>query len=277
LSIQLKKILIKAKRQVFSELIGNNPSMFRGEGYDFFELREYEIGDDTRHIDWVITAKMSRPYVKVFHKEHQINVAIVPILNGSVFFGTARLKQEVIAEISAILGFSTIKNGDNFRTFIMADKLYHETKATKKINGVEMMTNLVNDFNAVDKVFDPLLIEKKLMLKLKRKSLIFLIGDFFTLPELHLMARKHEVIAIVVRDRAEENLPDLGESTLIDPESGAYYEGGISSAQKRAYAAKVKMIDKENEQMFRKHQIRFVKIYTDEDPFKKLLTLFRMA
>ena len=277
MSLGLKKILIKARRQVFSEMIGNNPSMFRGEGYDFFELREYMIGDDTRHIDWIITAKMNKPYVKVFHKEHQINVAIVPILNGSVFFGTARLKQDLIAEISAILGFSTIKNGDSFRSFLMADKLYHETKTSKKLHSVEKMATLVSDFDAIDKGFNLQIIQDELMIRLKRKSLIFLIGDFFDFPDLHLLARKHEVIAIVVRDRAEEQLPDLGESTLIDPQSGAYYEGGISSTQKKAYASKVKAIDERNRENFKKHQIRFVKIYTDEDPFTKLISLFRMV
>lgn len=271
----IKKILIKSKRQVFSELIGNNSTLFRGEGYDFMELREYQIGDDIRHIDWVITAKQNKPFVKIFHKEHQINVVIATILNGSVFFGTKRLKQDLIAEIAAILAFGGIKNGDSFSHWIFADKLYSYTKQQKKQNGVEKLINDILNFDAIKKGFDKQIIEKELMLRVKRKSLIFVIGDFFALPELSLLAKKHEVIALVVRDKHEEKLPDLGEATLIDPQTMEYFEGNLSSGLKKEYEKKVYEIDKNLNDYFKKHAIKWVKLYTDEDPFVKLLRLFK--
>jgi len=92
---KLKKILVRAKRQVFSEISGNNPSVFNGEGYDFIELKEYMPGDDIRHIDWNVTAKMQTPYVKIFKEERELNVVIATMLNGSVYFGSKAFKQDI--------------------------------------------------------------------------------------------------------------------------------------------------------------------------------------
>lgn len=105
----LKKITIKTRRQIFSEIIGNNSSLLKGEGYDFLELKEYEYGEDVKKIDWVISAKFKKPYVKVFHAQKELNINIVPILNGSVFFGSKKFKQELITEVCSILGYSCVK------------------------------------------------------------------------------------------------------------------------------------------------------------------------
>ena len=99
-------------------MVGNNPSIFQGEGYDFIELREYMPGDDIRHIDWNITAKMGTPFIKVFREERELNIVLVSVLNGSVHFGSKKFKQEVIAEVVALLSFSTLKNGDLLSTYI---------------------------------------------------------------------------------------------------------------------------------------------------------------
>ena len=84
---KLQRILVRARRQVFSEMVGNNPSIFQGEGYDFIEMREYHPGDDIRHIDWNVTAKMRRPYIKIFREERELSVVMASMLNGSVHFG----------------------------------------------------------------------------------------------------------------------------------------------------------------------------------------------
>lgn len=107
-------ILLKARRQIIGDRIGNNPSMFRGEGYDFIELREYVPGDDTRHIDWNITAKMQRPYVKVFREERELSVVTVAMLGGSLYFGSGKFKHDAVAEAVALVGYSAIANGDLF-------------------------------------------------------------------------------------------------------------------------------------------------------------------
>jgi len=271
---KLKKILVRARRQVFSELIGNNPSIFHGEGYDFIELREYMPGDDIRHIDWNITAKKQQPYIKVFREERELNVVLASMLNGSVHFGSKKFKQELIAEITAMLSFSAIRNGDLLSSFIFADKLYQEKRPSKKINAVQALVSDVLDFDALGKKANYAQLSKHLMQRLKRKSLIIVIADYFDLPDFRVLARKHEVIAIIVRDRMEEHPPSFGFSTLQDPESGAELEGDFNGATMRAYEAKVAEHDHKLYEKLRKDQVRFVKIYTDEQAVVKLKRLF---
>jgi len=271
---KLKKILVRARRQVFSELIGNNPSIFQGEGYDFIELREYMPGDDIRRIDWNVTAKMQKPFIKVFREERELNVVIATMLNGSVHFGSKKFKQDFIAEISALLSFSALRNGDLLSSFVFADKFYKQSKPTKKIHAVQALVDDVLSFDALNKVANYKELNKSLMSRLKRKSLIIVVADFFEIPDLKILARKHEVIAVIVRDKMEEHPPTFGFSTLQDPESGAELEGDFNKSTVKAYAKKVLEHDHNLYEKFRKDQIRFVKIYTDEQPVVKLKRLF---
>lgn len=273
-SLKLKKILVRARRQVFSELIGNNPSIFHGEGYDFIELREYMPGDDIRHIDWNITAKKQQPYIKVFREERELNIVLASMLNGSVHFGSKKFKQELIAEITALLSFSAIRNGDLLSSFIFADRLYKENRPSKKIYAVQSLVGEILDFDAIHKRADYKGLSAYLMKRLKRKSLLIVLADYFDLPDFKVLARKHEVIAIIVRDRLEEHPPAFGFSTLQDPESGAELEGDFNRATIKAYEAKVMEHDHKLYERLRKDQVRFVKIYTDEAPAVKLRRLF---
>jgi len=113
-----KKIILKTRKQVFGEMIGNNSSLFQGEGFEFSELREYIYGDDVRKIDWKTTAKLRRPYVKVYHEERELNVVVSTMMNGSAYFGTVRPKSEFMSELVAVIGFSAIKNSDLFSNMI---------------------------------------------------------------------------------------------------------------------------------------------------------------
>ncbi|MEA3229089.1 MAG: DUF58 domain-containing protein, partial [Campylobacterota bacterium] len=212
---KLKKILVRARRQVFSEMVGNNPSIFQGEGYDFVELREYMPGDDIRHIDWNITAKMQTPYIKVFKEERELNVVIVSVLNGGVHFGSKKFKQEVIADIVAHLSFSVVKNGDLLSSYIFTDKMNSHLKPSKKINQVQKNIDEILSFNALNQQVDFKFLADRLFKRLKRKSLILVVGDFFEIPNFRVLAKKHEVIAIIVRDRLEENPPKMGFSSLV--------------------------------------------------------------
>ena len=272
--LKLQKILVRAKRQVFSEMVGNNPSIFQGEGYDFIELREYSPGDDIRHIDWNITAKMQTPYIKVFKEERELNIVMASMLNGSVHFGSKRLKQDLIAEISALLSFSVLKNGDLLSASIFADKMYSFAKPSKKMYAVQKNVSNILDFDALNKTANYKLMADTLYKRLKRKSLIIIIGDFFEIPDLKLLARKHEVIAVITRDKLEEHPPSMGFSSLKDPESGAVLEGDFNGASVKAYAKKVQDHDHELYQTFRKDQGRFIKIYTDDIASVQLRRLF---
>ncbi|WP_415397975.1 DUF58 domain-containing protein [Sulfurimonas sp. CS5] len=271
---KLQKILVRARRQVFSEMVGNNPSIFQGEGYDFIELREYMAGDDIRHIDWNITAKMQKPFIKIFREERELNVVLVSVLNGSVHFGSKKFKQEIIAEISALLSFSTLKNGDLLSSYIFTDSMISNSKPSKKLHQIQKSTAEILDFNALNQKVDFKVIADTLYKRLRRKSLILVIGDFFEIPDFKLLARKHEVVAIVVRDILEEKPPKMGFASLVDPESGAALEGDFNSSSVEAYAKKVAVHDHKLYDTFRKHQIRFTKIYTHSVASVELRRLF---
>ena len=271
---KLQKILVRARRQVFSEMVGNNPSIFQGEGYDFIELREYMPGDDIRHIDWNITAKLKKPYIKIFREERELSVVIASMLNGSVYFGSKRLKQDVIAEVNALLSFSTIKNGDLLSSYIFTDKLESHLKPSKKLYQVHKNVEQILAFEPLNHKADYKVLGDTLFKRLKRKSLIVIVGDFFEIPDLKLLAKKHEVIAVIVRDRLEEHPPQMGFSSLVDPESGAVLDGDFNAQTVKEYAKKVLIHDRELYATFRKHQIRFTKIYTDENISVGLRRLF---
>ena len=259
---KLQKILVRARKQVFSEMVGNNPSIFQGEGYDFIELREYMPGDDIRHIDWNITAKMQKPFIKIFREERELNVVVASVLNGSVHFGSKKFKQETIADIVALLSFSTLKNGDLLSSYIFTDRMVSHLKPSKKINQVQTSIKEILEFDALGQKVDFKVLSDTLYKRLKRKSLVIVVGDFFEIPDFSLLAKKHEVIAIVVRDILEEKPPAMGFSSLVDPESGAVLEGDFNNSSVKSYARKVQAHDQKLYETFRKHQVRFTKIYT---------------
>ncbi|MCF6309156.1 MAG: DUF58 domain-containing protein [Sulfurimonas sp.] len=260
---KLQKILVRARRQVFSEMVGNNPSIFQGEGYDFIELREYMAGDDIRRIDWNITAKMQKPFIKIFREERELNVVIVCVLNGSVHFGSKKFKQESIAEVAALLSFSTLKNGDMLSSYIFTDEMIYHSKPSKKLHQIQKYVDEVLNFDAINKKVDFKFIADTLYKRLKRRSLILVVGDYFEIPDFRLLARKHEVLSIIVRDRLEENPPEMGFASLVDPESGAVLEGDFNSSSVKTYSKKVAKHDHELYETLRKDQVRFTKVYTD--------------
>ncbi len=268
-----KKILIKTKKQVFSEISGNNPSLFKGEGFDFVELREYQPGDDIKKIDWYVTAKLQKPYVKLYKEEREFNVVAALMLNGSTYFGTKRFKYEVMAQIGAILGFSAIKNQDNFSYLLFANREYESIKPTKNINAVTKFTESVFRFDPLGKRADYKAMASRLF-KIKRKSIIFIIADFLDEVDLRVLAKKHEVVAIIVRDRFEEEPTDIGFINLLDPETKESFLVDLEGLTVKNYKKEIKKRDRELLKHFKKYGIRFTKIYTDEEPFVKLLKLF---
>lgn len=274
---KLQRILVKARRQVFSELIGNNPSIFHGEGYDFIELREYMPGDDIRHIDWNVTARMRTPYIKIFKEERELSVVLALMLNGSVHFGLRRFKQDVMAEIGAMLGFAVLHNSDQLGAMLFTDRLEKEHRPTKQMHAVQALTQDVVAFDPLGKRADYAVMAQTLFTRIRRRSLIIVLADFFEVPQLRLLAKKHEVICIVVRDRFEESPEPMGFASLRDPETSQVIEGDFNEKSVRAYHARVLEHDHRLYERFRRDGIRFVKIYTDDHVGVKLRRLFEGA
>ena len=255
-------------------MVGNNPSIFQGEGYDFIELREYMAGDDIRHIDWNITAKLQKPFIKIFREERELNVVVASVLNGSVHFGAKKFKQEVIAEVVALLSFSTIKNGDLLSSYIFTNEMVSHSKPSKKLNQIQKSVDEILSFDAINKKVDFKFIAETLFKRLGRKSVVIIVGDFFEIPDLKLLAKKHEVIALIVRDHLEEKPPKMGFSSLVDPESGAVLEGDFNARSVESYAQRVQTHDRELYSRLRKDQVRFTKVYTDANASVALRRLF---
>lgn len=273
----LKKLLIKTKKQVFSEIIGNNTSPLKGEGYDFLELKEYEYGEDAKNIDWIISAKMQKPYVKVFHAQKELNIHLVPILNGSLHFGTSKFKQELVTEVCSLLAFSSIKQGDPFCSYIANESIEIITKRSKKIFSVQSMIEQLYTYNVLNKQTNYSNITSNLYKLIQKRSIIFLIGDFFDTKDLDLklLCQKHEVYVIIIRDKFEENPTKLGQINLIDPQTNQTFDGHISEQNVQEY---IKVITKEDHQLYEHLQrcgVKTTKIYTHEEPFAKLIGVLR--
>ena len=273
----LKKILIKTKKQVFSEIIGNNITNRKGEGYDFCELKEYEYGEDVKNIDWVISAKLQKPYVKIFHSQKELNIKIVSFLSGSTYFGTDKFKQDIIVELATALGFISIKQGNPFSSFIANDSLQICTKKSKQIFNVNFMAEQLYNYNVIGKNINYEKITKELFKSIHHKSMIFLIGDFFDIKklDLKLLCQKHEVIALIVRDKFEETPVELGNVSFIDPNTNIVFESVLNKNTIDEYTKKVKENDHILYNHFQKCAIRFTKIYTNEDPIKKLIGVLK--
>ncbi len=272
---QVKKIILKTKKQVYGDMLGNNASLFQGEGFEFAELREYVYGDDVRKIDWKTTAKLGKPFVKVYKEERELNVVVVSVLSGSTYFGTVRQKSDVMAEVVATLGFSAVKNSDLFSHMIFADKMYGLSKPSKKLFSVHKAVDDVAGFDPLGKPADYTQLVDTLVSRLKKKALLFIVSDFVGDIDLKLLAKKHDVFAVIVRDRFEEDPKELGYLQLVDMETKQTYEGDIDSSTLKQYKKALYKNDEKLYKQFKKQGVRFAKVYTNEEPTLKLMKKMR--
>jgi len=232
---QVRRIEILTGRLVAETFAGEYLSVFKGRGMEFAEVREYVPGDDIRSIDWNVTARTSKPYVRVYTEERELTVVIACDLSGSQFFGTAgRLKKEVAAELSAVLAFSALQNNDKVGSFLFTEGVEQHVPAKK---GRRHVLHLIRDVLAYAPKkrgtrLAPVL--DTINRVLKRRCIVFVISDFRLDGEdasaqgrrafekaLKLSALKHDVIPVIVEDPREERLPALGAFLdLEDPETG---------------------------------------------------------
>lgn len=271
----VKKIVLKTKKQVYGDMLGNNASLFQGEGFEFAELREYVYGDDVRKIDWKTTAKLSKPFVKVYKEERELNVVVVSMLSGSTYFGTVKQKSDIIAEVAATLGFSAVKNADLFSHMIFADKMYSFSKPSKKLFSVHKAVEEIVEFDPLGKEADYSALVETLVNRLKKKALLFIVSDFVGDIDLKLLAKKHDIFAVIVRDRFEENPSELGYLRLIDMETKQSFEGDVDSGTLKNYKKALYDNDEKLYKQFKKQGVRFTKVYTHEEPTLKLMKKMR--
>lgn len=238
---RVRRIEIRTRRIVTETLAGSYNSAFRGQGMEFAEVREYQPGDDVRSIDWNVTARSSRPdhslFVKVFTEERELTVVLLADVSGSTAFGTGRrLKREIIAEISSLLAFAAIRNRDKVGLIRFSDGI---DQYLPPRSGVTHVLRVVREIltSSVERRRTDLAGALEFLLRVQRKpAVVFLVSDLlapgFEKP-LSLVARRHDLVVLEVRDPAEESLPPVGPLLLEDAETGQRRLVDTSSARVR--------------------------------------------
>jgi uncharacterized protein (DUF58 family) len=277
---KVRKIEIKTKRlsnQIFS---GEYHSAFKGRGMAFSEVRDYAIGDEIRTIDWNVTARFNEPFVKVFEEERQLTVMLLVDISASGMFGTRQqLKRETITELCAVLAFSAVSNNDQIGLVLFSDKIEKFIPPKKgKSHILRIIRELIN-FEPTGKETDIELGLKYFTQMIKKKSVAFVLSDFVDQgfeDALKIASRKHDVVALKVTDKAENELPRIGIARFKDLETGESRWINTSSARVRAnYKAKAAERDEQIRKLFMKTKTDFAEIHTDEGYIKPLMNLFK--
>jgi len=272
---RLKEILLKVKKKVFTGNLGNTLSTFKGTGLDFSEIKDYVIGDDVRSINWKSTAKGVGVKVNLFNEERELNIVIAFLVNGSINFGTKRFKQEVMAEVMGFLTYSALKNSDNLTTIFFDVELEKLFKPTRKLGVLEDTLKYALELDAVKKHVNYDKLCSFVNSSIKKKSLIFLIGDFYEDIDLSSIAHRNEVYALIVRDRFEENPKFSGDISLVDPVSLDEDSMSLDKSSLKEYRELMKQHDEELYAHFLAHKIRYGKIYTDDDIYLKISEILK--
>ncbi len=236
---RVRRIQIKARKPVTELLAGEFRSVFRGPGVEFDELREYVPGDDVRTIDWNVTARMGRPFVKRYVEERELTVMLVVDLSGSMSFGTGQsLKRERAAELAALLAFSASQNRDKVGLISFTNRVEQFVPPKKGTRHVLRLIRELLYFQPRGSGTDIAAALRYLNLVVHRRAVVFVISDFFGegfRHDLRLSARRHDLVAIVLRDEKESVLPALGLVVATDPETGLQTVVDLSRFQAREH------------------------------------------
>lgn len=221
---QVRQIEIRTKGLVNQVFSGEYHSVFKGRGMEFSEVREYQFGDDIRNIDWNVTARFGHPYIKIFEEERELTVILMVDLSGSLMFGSAnKTKQRVAAELSAILAFSALKNNDKVGLILFTDKIEKFVPPRKGRKHVLRIIREVLSFEPEGKSTNLRGALEYMNNAIKKKSIAFLISDFIDdgyEKILRIVGRKHDLIGIVLDDKREKEIPNIGLVKLTDSENG---------------------------------------------------------
>ena len=277
---RVRKLELKARRLVRESFSGEYLSSFRGQGLDFDDFREYQHGDEIRFIDWNVTARMNQPFVRKFREERELSVVLAVDVSGSADYGSVFLsKREVAAETAAVLGFSALHNGDKVGLLIFAKEpiLFIPPE-----NGSRHLLRMIREI-LVAKPAEPGTSVAEacdfLVRSLRRKSLVFLISDFYSDSldkPVGKLARKHETIALRVMDPLEARLPKAGKVVMIDPETG--FETLVNTGNPNLRMGYGKLMKQQLDgvsSIFKKHGIDSADLTTTGDTLASLHKLLK--
>jgi uncharacterized protein (DUF58 family) len=275
------KLLELATRKLVNNLFaGEYHSAFKGQGMTFSEFREYAPGDDVRSISWPLTARMGKPFIKKYDEERELSLMLVVDVSGSGSFGTGEyFKGEVIAHLAALISFSAAKNNDSVGLILFSDQIEHFVPPKKGRGHVYRILRDLYYFKPRRSGTKVQAALEYLQGVLKKRSTVFLFSDFYDKgydATLRQVGRKHDVIACVVQDKAEGEMPDLGLVDLEDSETGQMLTVDTSSPLFRAeYKKQMRKLRDGRDQLLRRAQVDRIDIDTSKDFVDPLIGFFR--
>lgn len=282
---RIRQIEIRTRRLVNTLFSGDYKSSFKGRGIEFLDVREYQPGDDVRTIDWKVTARFGRPYVKKFAEERELVVILLVDASGSDRFGTRRLfKLEQAAQVAATLAFSAIRNNDKVGLVFFTDQIEKYVPPRKGRSHVLRLVRDILFFEPANRGTDAGRALEFLMHVLKRRAIVFFISDLLGpgfAPEalqkpLGIAARKHDLVVVSVNDPAEQELPNLGLVELEDAETGRLVPVDTGDPALRRHFARARARrEEEQEKLLRRLGIDRISVATNEEFTAKLHKFFQ--
>ncbi len=286
---KVRKIEIKTRglsNQLFS---GEYHSAFKGRGMSFSEVRSYQYGDDVRNIDWNVTARLEAPYVKVFEEEREITVMLLVDVSGSTLFGTqanksgeAQMKQDIMAEICAVLSFTAISNNDKVGVMLFSDQIETFISPKKGRNHILRIIREIINVEPKGKGTDLAEVLRHLTNMLKKRSIVFILSDFMNTGSnykdaLSIAKRRHDVVGLHLFDDREKELPNIGLARVVDAENGeTVWIDTSQKATRESYTAWYKENLNHTKNIFLKSGADFVSINIKDSYIKALMNLFMM-
>lgn len=259
---------------------GEYHSVFKGQGMSFAEVREYQYGDDIRKIDWNVTARVGHPFIKVFEEERELTVILVVDVSASGDFGTCgRMKGELAIEMCALLAFSAIQNNDKVGLIIFSDRVEKFVPPRKGRKHVLRVLRELYYHQPEGRQTDLGVPLEYLSHVQRRRATVFLVSDFlskdFQKP-LAVAGRRHDVIAVRVGDRREEELPPIGLVEMEDPETGEHVMVNTSDPDFRAEYRRITARDRiTQDKMFQRSKVDVIDVWTGENYVQPLMRFFR--
>lgn len=278
---KVRHIEIKARGLSRNIFAGQYHSAFKGRGMAFSEVREYQYGDDMRDIDWNVTARYNRPYVKIFEEERELTVMLLIDVSESLGFGsTAVVKRDTVAEIAATLAFSAIQNNDKIGVIFFSDKIEKFIPPKKGRKHILFIIREILGFEPESSGTEINLALRYMTNAIKKRCTTFLISDFIDSGDykqsLRIANRKHDIVAIQVYDKLSTNLPSVGLMKIKDPETGG--EMWIDTSSRRVrndYAQWWRDRQADMAIAFKQSSVDSVSVSTEDDYVKSLLQLFQ--
>ncbi|MBI9059675.1 MAG: DUF58 domain-containing protein [Labilibaculum sp.] len=277
---RVRQIEIKTRGLSRNIFAGEYHSAFKGRGMTFSEVREYQYGDDIRNIDWNVTARYNEPFVKLFEEERELTVMLMIDVSGSREFGTmSKLKKNQITEISAVLAFSAIQNNDKIGVIFFSDKIEKFIPPKKGKSHILRIIRELIDFKPEHRNTDITSALKYLTNAIKKRCTTFVISDFIDEGyenALTIANKKHDVVALKIYDKREEEIPSIGLIKVKDAETGAY--SWIDTSNKKVRENYSKWWKKNNDratEIFKRSGVDVANIRTDQDYVRSLISLFQ--